>query len=198
MRALYSEWSDVPLSRIVREQRVWLLPPAVLLAVNVAVLALVVVPLSRSVENGGRRAETAARARQAAGGELAAAEATRDGQTQATADLDRFYRQVLPADVAAARRITHLRLSQLAREHDVTFERSAAVPETLRDSALERLKVSYALSGTYDDVRQFIYDIETGADFIVIDNVLLSEGSDANAPLSLTLDLSTYYRAGPK
>ena len=32
------------------------------------------------------------------------------------------------------------------------------------------------------------------ADFVVIDNVALVEGSQANAPLALTLDLSTYYR----
>ena len=36
--------------------------------------------------------------------------------------------------------------------------------------------------------------VETGPDFIVIDNVQLAEGAQANAPLSLTLELSTYYR----
>ena len=83
------------------------------------------------------------------------------------------------------------------RERKVAFERSSAAPEAVRDSQLERLKVTYSLSGDYDDIRRFIYDIETGADFIVIDNVLLAEGSDSKAPLALTLELSTYYRVGP-
>ncbi len=198
MRALFAVSTDVPFSRVLREHRRWLLPLAVVVVVNLAVLGLVVVPLSRSVDSSGRRAEQAAQALKDASADFAEAEATRDGQATATQDLDRFYRQVLPVDVAAARRVTHLKLSQLARAHDVTFERSAAVPELVRDSSLERLKVSYALSGDYDDVRRFIYDIETGDDFVVIDNVMLSEGNDANAPLLLTLELSTYYRAGTK
>ena len=51
-----------------------------------------------------------------------------------------------------------------------------------------------SLEGDWDDIRQLIYEIETGPDFIVIDNVALAEGEDANAPLALTLDISTYYR----
>jgi hypothetical protein len=54
--------------------------------------------------------------------------------------------------------------------------------------------VSCSLAGDWDDIRQLIYDIETGPDFIVIDNVGLSEGSEPNAPLALELQLSTYYR----
>ncbi len=54
--------------------------------------------------------------------------------------------------------------------------------------------MNYSLTGDWDDIRQLIYEIETGADFVVIDNVRLVEGAEANAPLSLTLDLSTYYR----
>jgi Tfp pilus assembly protein PilO len=197
MRALYSAASTVPIARVAREQRAWLMPIGVVLAINLAVLVGVVLPLTQSVDSGDKRAAAAAQGLSDAQADFKNAEATRDGQAQADRDLDRFYRQVLPADVAAARRITHLRLSQLAREHDVTFQQSAAVPEVVRDSQLERLKVSYGLSGNYDDIRQFIYDIETGPDFVVIDNVVLSEGADGNAPLSLNLDLSTFYRVTP-
>ena len=51
-----------------------------------------------------------------------------------------------------------------------------------------------SLEGDWDDIRQLIYEIETGPDFIVIDNVALSEGEGANAPLALALEISTYYR----
>ena len=130
--------------------------------------------------------------------DLKGAEATRDGQSQASADLDRFYAEVLPKDFATARRITQLKLAQMARSHDVSFESGAATPETLRDSSLERLHVNYAFTGDWDDIRQLIYAMETGPDFIVIDNVqLVGRAGRPNAPLSLTLDLSTYYRAPP-
>ena len=101
---------------------------------------------------------------------------------------------MLPADFNTARRVTHLKLAQMARSHDVMFQSGAATPESLRNSTLERLSVSYQLAGDWDDIRQFIYELETGPDFVVIDNVALAEGSEANAPLALTLEMSTYYR----
>jgi len=188
MKALFSVASTVPFARIVREQRRWLVPLLTVIAFNIGVLLAVVMPMSRSVESGERGAAVAARS---------LTEATADLQdAQATTDLDTFYREVLPSDLATARRITHLKLSQMAREHDVAFERSKSTPEAQKNSDLERLQVSYELSGNWDAIRQFIYRIETGREFVVIDNVVLAEGSDSSAPLSLTLELSTYYRVG--
>lgn len=194
MKALFGMAEAVPLSRVARDYRPWLILLAIGLAANLAVLISVVLPLSASADATAARAARATQTLSEAGAELKAAEQTRDGSAQAGRDLDRFYREILPADVGAARRLTHLKLSQMARERNVTFQRSAASPEQLRDSTLERLRVSYALAGDYDDIRALIYDIETAADFIVIENVFLSEGSDEQAPLTLTLDLSTYYR----
>lgn len=195
MNALYTVAATVPWSRVFREYRPWLVPLGAVIAINVGVLVSVVLPLSRSVESSQQQADASAQSLAAATADFREAEATKRGQAQATTDLQRFYSEVLPDDAAAARRITHLKLSQLAREHDVTFERSAASPEAVNGSALERLKVTYGFSGSWNDIRKFIFDIETGDDFLVLDNVMLSEGSDSNAPLALTLDLSTYYRS---
>ncbi len=194
MKAQFGMADAVPLSRVAGDYRFWILPVALALVANMAVLLFVVLPLSVSTDAGARRAAEAIEARTAAAAELQAAEQTRDGQAQAARDLDRFYGEVLPADVAAARRLTHLKLSQMAREHDVRFQRSSAAPEEVRGSPLERLRVSYALEGSYEDIRAFIYEIETAPDFLVIDNVFLAEGSVDQAPLTLTLDLSTFYR----
>jgi len=127
--------------------------------------------------------------------DLKEAEAMRDGQKQAGTDLEKFYGEVLPANLSVARRLTVLKLAQLARSHDVALQRGAATTEELRNSPLERLSVDYSLEGSWNDVRQFIYEIETGADFLVIDNVALSEVEGGNAPLALQLEISTYYRA---
>ncbi len=195
MRALFALGGDVPLSRVLSEHRRVLAPLVALLAVNMAVLVALVLPLRAVVESGGARAQASVRAVTEARAELAAAEATRAGQAQATRDLDKFYREVLPADVSAAQRLTHSKLSLLARSHDVVFLQSSTTPETLRDSSLERLVVNYNLSGSWEDVQQFIHTIETLPEFVVIDNLALSESGDGNAPLSLTLAVSTYYRA---
>ncbi len=194
MKGLFGVGSSVPVSRVMRDYRAWVVPVGLALAAASAVLVFVVVPMAASADAAEQRASAAAAVRDGAARELADAVATRDAQAQSAMDLDRFYADVLPPDARAASRLMTLRLSQLARSHNVTFERNQLSPETVRDSSLERLRVSYALSGDYDDIRQMIYDIETASDFIVIDNVYLAEGQDAEAPLSLTLALSTFYR----
>jgi len=193
MKALFTYGAEVPLGRVIAEHRRWLWPVGIVLLINVAVLLGVVLPLRQSVANGAASAEASAQALREAVADVKNAEATRDGQAQASTDLDKFYAEVLPASITAARRITHIKLNQLARSRGVDFQSGATTPETPQDSTLERLKVNYALSGDWDDIRQFIYEIETGPDFVVIDNVQLLEGQQG-ANLSLTLDLSTYYR----
>ena len=194
MKALYTFNAEVPAGRVLTDHRRWLLPVALVLAINVAVLLMFVLPLRQAVQSGSARAEVSAQALGAAMADLKDAEATRDGQAQASKDLDRFYATVLPGDFSTARRITQLKMSQLARAHDVRFESGAMTPESEKNSTLERLHVKLALTGDWDDIRKLIYELETGPDFIVIDNMQLAEGAEANAPLSLTLDLSTYYR----
>jgi len=195
MKALFTYGAEVPIGRVLAEQRKWLLPVGIVLAINVIVLLFVVLPLRRSVENSADRAKASAQSLREAQADVKDAEATRDGQTQAAADLDTFYAEVLPANMTAARRMTHVKLEQLMRSHDVSFGGGSSVTETLRDSSLERLRVNYSLSGDWDDIRRLIYEIETGPDFIVIDNVQLAEEGQGTQ-LSLTLDLSTYYQVG--
>ena len=195
MKALFTYGAEVPLGRVITEHRRSLVPVGVVLAINVIVLAGVVLPLRRSVESSAERAAASERSLREAMADLKNAEATRDGQSQAARDLDKFYAEVLPSNMTTARRMTNLKLTQLARSHDVDMRSGTSTPETLRDSTLERLHVNYSLTGDWDDIRQLIYEIETGPDFVVIDNVDLAEAQQG-ARLSLTLDLSTYYRVG--
>ena len=65
------------------------------------------------------------------------------------------------------------------------------------DSTLTRLQIQMVLAGTYADMRDFIYQLETAPEFVVIDNVQLAEGGDGGGSLVVTLDLSTYYRDVP-
>ena len=194
MKALFAFNTDVPWSRVLADHRRWLLPVVAVLVINIAVLFTMVLPLRRSVETGTEQAHASVLALNAAIADIKDAEATRDGQVDASRDLERFYGEVLPVNFAMARRLTQLKLAQMARAHDVEYKSGGAAPETLRDSTLERLRVEFLLEGDWDDIRQLIYEIETGPDFIVIDNVQLSEGESATAPLALTLEVSTYYR----
>ncbi len=189
------EGRGVLMRRVVREHRAWIWPLAVVVAINVVALVLGVVPMSRSVAGAEARARAASADAAAAAAELEAATLARDGRDTATGELDVFYRDVLPADVAAARRLLQLRVAQLARTHDVVFTRSIATPEQIRGSELTRLRANVTLYGRYGDVRGFLYDLETASDFVVVDSIILTEGEDPSAPLDLTMVVSTYYKA---
>lgn len=196
MRPLHGAAGDVPLGRIVQEHRLWLLPLGIIIVATIGIFGVGVLPLSGAVAAAEGRAATAARSLAAAEEDYSRAEATRDSQIVATRDLQTFYREVLPASFAEARRITHVKLAQMAESHGVRYERMTASPEVDRESALERLGVVMGLAGDYEDIRAFLYDLETSDDFIVIDNISLEEGGDDGAPLALTLTISTYYLAG--
>jgi Tfp pilus assembly protein PilO len=186
----------VPLARAVREHRTWLVPLAIVLIVNAGLLIALVMPMSRAVAGSEQREQAVRTALTAAEQELKTAEALRDGKAQATTDLDVFYRDVLPDDVSAARRLTHVKLAQMASAHDVLYERGSTALERLKESTLERLHVSMALTGEYADIRAFLHELETAADFVVIDNILLTQGADEDRRgLSLTLEVSTYFPA---
>ena len=194
MKALFAYRASVPWARVVADHRRWLIPVGVVLAINIVVLIAVVLPMRRSVATGEEQATASMASLNEAIAELKNAEATRDGQADASKDLDRFYGEVLPAGFTAARRLTQLKLAQMARAHDVQFRSGTATPESVRDSTLERLHVQCSLEGDWDDIRQLLYEIETGPDFFVIDNVELTEGDSSSAPLALELEISTYYQ----
>ena len=195
MKAVFSVGGQVPWSRVLREHRTALLPLAVVLVINLIVLVAVVLPMSQRMEANEQRAETAERQRIIAEAEFKRAETLERAQAQATTDLETFYAQVLPSSVAEARRVLFVGLRQTAREHGVAYQSGGTDEEEIRESNLLRMTMQVQLEGEYDAIRSFIYDLETSSDFVVIDNVRLAAGQEPNAPLTVTLDVSTYYRS---
>ena len=184
----------VPVVRVIREHRAALLPLAVVLVINIVVFVAVVWPLSQRVATNETRAIAAERSQATANAEFSRADAARSGTARASTDLETFYAKILPADITAARRMTHVRFQQKAREHGVRYERGAMTEEVIKESPLTRLSVAISLTGEYDDIRALLYELENSDDFFVIDNVALTESGDAGDPLSVQLNVSTYYR----
>ncbi len=191
--------ASLPLGRIFREHRLSIGGLAVLLAINLAALVVGVLPLARAVGSAEGRAAAAARELAAAHAEVETAKATHVSKDRAIEDLDAFYAKVLPAGPAAARAMLHTAMAQLAAAEGVTYLRLSATTERDRDSALEGMRTQMMLDGDYADIRRFIHAIESGEDFVIIDNILIAEGSaSGGGGLALTLNLVTYYRAaGP-
>jgi hypothetical protein len=188
----------IPLRRVFEEKRRLIMPLLIALLANVALYAFAVYPLERRAAGARQRAENARNARLNGERELAAAKGTIEGTDRADQELKKFYQEVLPRSQAAARRVTYLRLARLAREaelgpgHTARFE-----PIEIRDSRLTRLRTTLDLQGSYRAIRRFIYLLETSPEFMIIENVSLSQaGAGDDGGLQVTLELSTYY-SGP-
>lgn len=179
--------------RVLREHRRVVIPAAIALGLNMAVYAAVVYPLSQRVANIEQRDHTAEEQLGAARRDHAQATGTLTGKDRAAAELATFYKDVLPQDLAGARRLTQLRLAQLARDAKLKFVRATFEPVNEEKRTLTQLRIEMVLAGTYSDVRAFIHELETASEFVVVDNIELGQGADIG-PLSLTLHLSTYYR----
>ena len=164
---------------------------------NMLLYAFVVYPLAERVANVAQRERAAEQTLGEARREHSLASGTLTGKSRAAVELASFYSDVLPRDLAGARRLTYLRLARLAREANLEYRRASYAPVVESGSTLTRLQIQLVLSGTYPDMRNFIYQLESSPEFVVIDNVQLAEGSDG-APLVVTLDLSTYFRGAAR
>ena len=185
------------LERIVAEHRTLVVTLVTVLAVNVAIYALAVRPLGAKQAGAADRAATAAAARAAAERELAMARALVEGKTHADEELSAFYEKVLPSDLAAARRLTYASLPALARRTNVKYEeRRTEVEEAEKDSRLGHLRIRMGLQSDYENFRNFIYQLESTPEFVILDDVTLAEG-EGSGPLTITLNLSTYFRLKP-
>ena len=182
--------------RIVVEKRALIVPLLVGAIANVAVYALVVYPLGVKSAGAADRAVAAAQALQAAEREQAAAAALVTGKSRADEELSTFYDKVLPGDQAAARNLTYATLPALARKTNVKFlDRNVDVPILAKGARLGVLKIRTRWQGDYESLRHFIYELESAPAFVIIDDVSIAQ-NEANKPLTLMLQLSTYYRVG--
>jgi len=182
--------------RVLAEHRRVVYALAAGIVINILVFVFLVYPLQSDVANVEQRTRAAESALAAAQAEFGRANGALTGKDRALKELDTFYSSVLAKDLTGARRLTFARLAQLAAKSSLDFERRRYEPVVERGSNLTRLKVSMELMGNYADVRDFIHEIESSPEFVVIDEINLAEGSQGYSMLRLTLQLSTYFRTG--
>jgi len=182
--------------RVLTEKRRLILPIVIALVVNIALFAIVVYPLSKKVAGGEQQSQAANTALAAARRDNDAARATVKGKGQADQELQKFYSDVLPPDLSAARRATFLRIEQLAQKSNLRLERETSDPKSQRDSQLIKFTYRASLSGEYRNIRRFIHELETAPEFLVLENVELTQSEVENRGLNVNVEIATYYRAG--
>ena len=182
--------------RVIAEKRRLVWPLVIGLAANILAYALVVGP--RGVKSAGAadRAASAVAALRAAEAEIAGARALVEGKSRADEELNAFYEKVLPADRVAARRMTYASLPALAKSTDVRYEqRRTSVEDPEEDARLGHLNIRMVLVGEWQNIRDFIFRLESAPEFVIIDDVTLVESDEMEQ--TLTIDLSTYFRLRP-
>ena len=188
--------SDNLARRVLREHRRLVLPLTITLIVNLLVYGFIVRPFSDRVANIAQRDAAAAQSLAAARQEHNLATGTLTGKDRGSQELARFYKDVLPRDLPSARRLTHVRVPEIADQFRVDFfNASVSPPARAKESSLVRYSSKVELAGSYRDIRSFIHELETVPEFVVIDDVSLSEEDAEGGTLGLTLQLSTYYQA---
>lgn len=185
----------IPLKRVFNDKRRLIIPVLSGLALNIVLSALVVYPLSVRARSTAQRQDAAAQELLVAEREDASARGIVQGRDRTDSALQAFYKDVLPGSLASARDITYLRLAALADQHSIRLNRRSTDTDSNRQGSLARLRITMALEGNYENIREFIYQLESGSDFLVIDSVALAQDAQVGSPLTLTLGLSTYYRA---
>jgi hypothetical protein len=163
---------------------------------NVAAYGLWVYPLAVRSAGASDRAAAATRVVQAAERDFAAARELVTGKARAEQELSTFYDKVLPADMSSALRLTYATLPAIARKTNVKFVgRHMEEEQQKKDARLGVLKVHTQWLCDYESFRRFIYEVESAPSFIIIDEVSIAQ-NDPGKPLTVSIVISTYYRAG--
>ena len=181
-----------PMKRILLEKRLMLGVVGMMLLVDAGLYTFAVYPWTLRLATARERADAASQRLTVSQETLSVARATMAAKDRAEADLLEFYGSVLAEDLAGARGLTYARLSALARQSNLQLERRGSTSEADEDRTLGRLRTTMFLVGDYRDIRRFLYELETSPEFIVIEEVVLSQGNEVG--LTLALGVSTYYR----
>ncbi|HKV99162.1 MAG TPA: type 4a pilus biogenesis protein PilO [Vicinamibacterales bacterium] len=188
--------------RAYEERRKVALPLLVFLLANVAIVAFAVLPLRRSVASNETEAlDATVKLGQARLENRRAADA-RVRKEEADKELKKFYADVLPADKASSVRLVLFWVERAAREARVQFQTGDSDQQEIRDSRLQRLSCHLTLRGDYQDIRRFLYNLETAQQFIIVEKVELAQQGNqqqnANNQLEVGLDVATYFLGGER
>ena len=185
------------LQRVLAEKRGLVTVISVILVVDVGVYAFAVYPWTNSVSQSEARRATADRELSLVAEAYAVANQASSSRTALDGQLERFYTEVLPSSLSNARNLLNPYLDDLADETNLVLERRISTSNRQRESLLAKLETTMVLAGAYRDIREFIYRLETAPEFILIEEVLLTQVSETDEALVLTLGVSTYYREEP-
>lgn len=176
--------------RVYDERRRVLLPLIVAAVANLALLLLVVLPLSRGVAATETAAQNAALSLASARQMERQARSATASRERADRELTQFYSGILPDSFAVAERTANRWLAQAARESGLEYRGANFAWEQVRESSLSRAYSNATLRGRYADIRRFLHAVETADEFLVVERLELGQSSTTTAGNSSLLEVS--------
>lgn len=92
------------------------------------------------------------------------------------------------------------RLTQVLRQVKELASRAGIQPASIRyttdvtpEEGVERVSWSYSVVGSYEQVRRFLHLLETSDDFLILEDMRLSQVEQQSAQLRIQLGLSTVF-----
>jgi Tfp pilus assembly protein PilO len=185
-------------SRIYAERRAVVLPVLLLLIANLAVLAIGVWPLQRSVGAAADEEFQALLDLEQARREDRDARMAETRKQEVDVELRKFYKDILPRDLASAQVVTQLWLAQVAKQNGVVFQQGTHRHAEVRDSQLIKVTSEATLMGTYRDIRRFLFAVESAPEFVIVEEAQLGDTSAGSAQnptgeLEIAIKAATYF-----
>lgn len=113
-------------------------------------------------------------------------------QQKAQDDLKQFRNFLLTKNEFAKRVVNHL--SETAKRLKLNLPAVSYKPDPVQEERLTKMDFSFTVSGSYEAIRRFIHAIETSSDFLIVEDLVLSQRSKEKGSLELQLRLATYLK----
>lgn len=107
-------------------------------------------------------------------------------------NLDKFYTDVL--STKQERLISFQKeIRDIARQFNVNVDSITYPREEFRKDKVAKFSATMPLTGSYENLREFIKKVEQSSNFIVIEAIQLANSKEGGIVLSLSIQLSTYF-----
>ena len=184
--------------RVFTEKRAWVASVMGLFLANLVIYGFVVYPGASRLAVAKDRALGAEDLLGEARENVEAATRQTEEWMESDRQLKRFYEEVLPQNLREAQTSLSSLFDRVADRAGLVVESRIITADPERDSELGRLSTTMVLSGRYEDIRRFLFEVETSGDFILIEEVFVAKVDQAGQSLVLNLSASTYFWEGFK
>ena len=117
----------------------------------------------------------------------------RSGLDAVEADLKRF-REAIPSRLEFTELVGEI--FDLAGAAGLVIEAIGYQPEPLPEAGLLQYTLNFSVTGSYEQVKQFIHALEQSERLVGVERIALSGGEPTEDEVNLRLRLTTYFRTG--